>query len=95
MKPHPFNAIEAEQALLGAILLDNKHYLQLKPKLQEFHFSDPFHKQLWQWIGDMIIDGRDATPITLKPFVTDIQVGELDNTSCWQQSIAWFGAYDL
>ncbi|MCT6871260.1 MAG: hypothetical protein M3Z70_05405 [Bartonella sp.] len=77
MKPLPFNAIEAEQALLGAILLDNKHYLQLKPKLQAFHFSDPFHKQLWQWIGDMIIDGRDATPITLKPFVTDIRVGEL------------------
>ncbi|MHC5308157.1 DnaB-like helicase C-terminal domain-containing protein [Bartonella sp. LJL80] len=73
----PFNALEAEQALLGAVLLDNRLYHAIRPQLLPDHFCDPLHGQLWQWLGEMIDSGSDATPVSMKPFIADIQVGEL------------------
>lgn len=40
-------AIEAEQALLGALLCDNSAYAKLPPALGPEHFAEPFHSRLF------------------------------------------------
>ena len=57
--------IEAEQALLGALLLDNR-VIEAIEKLDETHFYDPLHTQIFAEIKRTIGAGRLASPITLK-----------------------------
>lgn len=61
--PH---AIEAEQALLGAILVNNEAYLRVQEFLKADHFYEPVHGRLYEAIGARVGDGRLADPVTLK-----------------------------
>jgi replicative DNA helicase len=57
--------IEAEQALLGAILFDNAAYERLGDNLQARHFYEPFHARLYAAMEDHIRKGQLAEPIVL------------------------------
>lgn len=65
MAPHN---IEAEQALLGAILVNNEAYDRISSFLKEDHFFDPLHARIFDITGKLIHSGKQATPITLKTY---------------------------
>lgn len=60
--------IEAEQALLGAILINNEALDRVSMFLEPGHFFDPLHAEIFETTGKMIHAGKQATPITLKTF---------------------------
>src|SRR3982750_1322049 len=62
--PVPAN-IEAEQALLGALLYDNAAFERLGDNLQGRHFFEPFHQRLFTAIETQIRKGQLAEPILL------------------------------
>jgi replicative DNA helicase len=57
--------IEAEQALLGALLFDNAAYERLSDQLQSRHFYEPFHQRLFAAMEEHIRKGMLAEPIVL------------------------------
>ncbi len=57
--------LEAEQALLGALLFDNAAYERLGDNLTAGHFFEPFHARLYATIEDHIRRGQLAEPIML------------------------------
>jgi replicative DNA helicase len=61
-------SIEAEQALLGAILLNNEALDRIDETVSAAHFWEPLHGRIFQVLSDIIGSGRSATPVTLKPF---------------------------
>jgi replicative DNA helicase len=67
--------IEAEQALLGAILVNNDAFYRVSDFLEQKHFFEPIHQVIFDTAGSLIRMGKVATPITLKTFLpaeTDI-----------------------
>src|SRR5215831_4584127 len=67
--------IEAEQALLGAILVNNEAFYRVSDFLEPAHFFEPIHQKVYQLARDLIRAGKLATPVTLKTFLdanTDI-----------------------
>lgn len=60
--------IEAEQALLGAILVNNEAMDRVSAFLEPVHYFDPIHAQIYETAAKMIQAGKQATPITLKTF---------------------------
>jgi replicative DNA helicase len=63
--PHNF---EAEQALLGAILLSNRAYERVSEFLRPEHFADPVHGRIFATCGKLIERGQMANPVTLKTY---------------------------
>ncbi len=63
--------IEAEQAVLGALLLQNETYFRLSAFLKADHFYEPLHARLYSAMEDLIASGRVADPVTLKPRFED------------------------
>ncbi len=57
--------LEAEQALLGAILFDNAAYERLSDRLHGRHFYEPFHQRLFTAMEEHIRKGQLAEPIVL------------------------------
>ena len=57
--------VEAEQALLGALLYDNAAYERISDKLQPLHFFEPFHGRLFGSLETHIRLGQLADPILL------------------------------
>jgi replicative DNA helicase len=73
----PIN-IEAEQALLGAILVNNDAYYRVSDFLLAEHFAEPLHQQIYKVASDMIRAAKRANPVTIKTFLpADQKVGEL------------------
>ena len=66
MAPHN---IEAEQALLGAILVNNDAFDRVSDFLEPKHFFEPIHRRIYEIAGGLIRAGKLATPITLKTFL--------------------------
>jgi replicative DNA helicase len=67
--------IEAEQALLGAILVNNEAFYRVSDFLQPHHFFEPLHQKIYEITAGLIRAGKIATPVTLKTFLppeTDI-----------------------
>jgi hypothetical protein len=60
--------LEAEQALLGAIMVNNEAHDRVSSFLEPDHFYDPLHKQIYETASKLIASGKQATPITLKTF---------------------------
>jgi len=58
--------LEAEQALLGAILFDNETYNRITPLLQDRHFYDPVHGRIFAACAELISAGELADGVTLK-----------------------------
>jgi replicative DNA helicase len=70
----PPHNIEAEQALLGAILVNNEAFYRVSDFLEPKHFLEPIHQRIFELTGGLIRAGKLATPVTLKTFLP----GELD-----------------
>lgn len=67
--------IEAEQALLGAILINNDAYYRVVDFLKANHFFEPLHGHIFEVMGALIRSNRVANPITLKAFLpTTIEI---------------------
>ena len=60
--------LEAEQALLGAILVNNEAIDRVTSFLKPEHFYDPLHARIYEAASKLILSGKRATPITLKTF---------------------------
>jgi replicative DNA helicase len=60
--------LEAEQALLGAILVNNEAIDRVSSFLKAEHFFNPLHQRIYDHALKMIWGGKRATPITLKTF---------------------------
>jgi replicative DNA helicase len=70
--------IEAEQALLGAILVNNEAFYRVSDFLEPTHFFEPIHQQIYQLARDLIRAGKLATPVTLKTFLdSNVDIGGL------------------
>ncbi|MDY4841004.1 MAG: replicative DNA helicase [Alphaproteobacteria bacterium] len=68
--------IEAEQALLGALLANNKAFEKVSEFLKPEHFADPVHAKIYDIISKLISKGHIADVITLKNYFE--QEGLLD-----------------
>ena len=64
----PPHNIEAEQALLGAILVNNEAYDRLSTFLEPGHFFDALHGRIYEAAAKLITAGHLASPVTLKNF---------------------------
>ena len=67
--------IEVEQALLGAILVNNEAFYRVSDFLEPKHFFEPIHQQIYEVGASLIRAGKIASPVTLKTFIpaeTDI-----------------------
>ena len=60
--------IEAEQALLGAVLVNNEALDRVTSFLDPPHFYDPLHGLIYETLTKLIQAGKQATPVTLKTF---------------------------
>jgi len=58
--------IDVEQALIGAILVDNYSLERVSTLLKPEHFYDPLHQRLYDAIERMWAKGHAVTPLTLK-----------------------------
>jgi replicative DNA helicase len=69
------NNIDAEQALLGAILVNNDAYYRVSDFLEPLHFFEDLHRRIYEVATSLIKAGKVATPITLKTFLGDQDLG--------------------
>ena len=72
MPPHN---VEAEQALLGAILVNNEAFDRVSDFLLPEHFSQEIHQRVFEVTAKLVRGGKIATPITLKTFLGDHDLG--------------------
>jgi replicative DNA helicase len=61
----PYNT-DAEQALLGAILINNAAYFRVSEFLQVEHFGNAVHGRIFAAVSKVIESGQRADPVTLK-----------------------------
>lgn len=99
IRPALPDAIEAEQALLGAVMIQNDAYWRVAEFLEAKHFTDPFHTKLFAALGTMITEGRSANPITVKSYIPmDQMIGDMNAMAYLAKlaasAITVIGAYD-
>lgn len=58
-------SVEAEQALLGAVLMQSAAYFLAAEHVDEECFCEPLHAKLWSMMAGIIDGGRVLDPITL------------------------------
>jgi replicative DNA helicase len=67
--------LEAEQALLGAMLVNNDAFFRISDFLEPAHFFEEIHRRIYEVASTLIRAGKIATPITLKTFLGDADLG--------------------
>lgn len=67
----PPRNIEAEQALLGAILANNHALEKVSEFLKPIHFASPVHAAIYQAITALHSRGHTADPVTLKGYLAN------------------------
>src|SRR5215468_2223884 len=68
--------IEAEQGLLGAILVNNDAFYRVSDFLEPKHYFEPLHQTIYETSASLIRMGKVATPVTLKTFLpADADIG--------------------
>src|ERR1700761_4001564 len=74
----PPHNIEAEQALLGAVLVNNEAFYRVSDFLEPKHFLEGIHRRIFEIAGTLIRAGKLATPVTLKTFLpSDLDIAGL------------------
>ena len=58
-------SIEAEQSVIGAVLLDNASMDQVAVRLTDAHFSRDDHRTIWRAIQGLLANGRPADLVTV------------------------------
>jgi KaiC/GvpD/RAD55 family RecA-like ATPase len=77
LREAPHN-VELEQALLGAILVNNDAFHRLPKFLKPGHFREPLHQKIFEIAAGLIGEGKVASPITIKTFLpSDIDIAGL------------------
>ena len=69
--------VEAEAALLGAVLVNNEAFYRVSDFLEPQHFYDPLHGRIFDVMSQLIRGGKIATPITLKTFLGEDSIGDI------------------
>jgi len=70
--------VEAEAALLGALMIDNRLAEDVQLKLRPDHFFEPAHGRIYEAILKMVDRNMIANPVTLRPmFEGDAELREL------------------
>jgi replicative DNA helicase len=70
--------VEAEAALLGALMIDNRLAEDIQLKLRPDHFYEPLHARVYEQILKLIDRNMIASPVTLRPlFEADQEMKEL------------------
>ena len=70
--------VEAEAALLGALMIDNRLAEDIQMKLRADHFFEPLHARIYEAILKMVDRNMIASPVTLRPlFEADEEMKEL------------------
>ena len=80
--------LQAEQNLLGAILLDNSVIERIDDRLLADHFYDPFHGRIFSTIQRLIERGQLANPVTLKSFFADYEDSQNDSAETYLSELA-------
>ena len=65
------NNIEAEQSVIGSILVTNEIFDELSTIITSVNFYDPMHQKIYNAIENLIYKGMLANPITLKNYFED------------------------
>lgn len=69
------NNVDAEQALLGAMLVNNDAYYRVSDFLLPLHFFEEVHRRVFEVASTLIKAGKVASPITLKTYLGDADLG--------------------
>lgn len=73
--------IDAEQGLLGAILVNNEAMNNIRVPIEPDHFAEPVHARIFEAARSMIAAGRLASPVTLlnyfqnDPALKELKIG--------------------
>ncbi len=62
------NNIEAEQAVIGSIMVTNEIFDEINTIISSINFYDPMHQKIFNAIESLIYKGMLANPITLKNY---------------------------
>ena len=62
------NNIEAEQSVIGSILVSNEIFDEINIIVSSKNFYDPMHQKIFSAIESLIYKGMLANPITLKSY---------------------------
>ena len=62
------NNIEAEQSVIGSILVSNEIFDEINTIISNINFYDPMHQKIFSAIENLIYKGMLANPITLKNY---------------------------
>ena len=65
------NNIEAEQAVIGSILVSNDIFDEISTFISNINFHDPMHQKIFEALERLIYKGMLANPITLKNYFED------------------------
>lgn len=65
LKDLPAN-LEAEQALLGALMINNDAFSVLPPQFEHYHFSEPLHRAVFEAAARLNTAGKVANPVTIR-----------------------------
>jgi len=65
------NNIEAEQAVIGSILVSNDIFDEISTFISSINFHDPMHQKIFEALESLIYKGMLANPITLKNYFED------------------------
>jgi len=85
----PPSNVEAEQALLAAILVNNAAFHRVSDTLRSEHFALGVHGRMFDAIGKMIAAGSTANPVTLKQlFEHDEALAELGGGAQYLSNLA-------
>ena len=80
--------IEAEQALLGAVLVNNEAFDVVSNFLEPKHFHEPLHAKIFEALSDLISQGKVANPVTVKTFIAEETIQEGLTTSQYLARLA-------
>ena len=72
--------IEAEQAVLGAILIHNDTIGALSSALRPEHFSEDIHRRIYGVALELFGAGKPVTPATLRTYLGDLDLGGLSSS---------------
>ncbi len=65
------NNIEAEQSVIGSILVSNDIFDEINTIISSINFYDPMHQKIFEAVENLIYKGMLANPITLKNYFED------------------------
>jgi replicative DNA helicase len=71
----PPNNIDAEQALIGCVLMNNDVYSIVAPVVNAESFYEPIHAKIWDVIAGLVGQKKVASPVTLQAYLTDVDLG--------------------